>query len=301
MKLCMVGQLFLQESSHYIMEENCMPKEEGGIGICRLKDINLYMLMKMSWAMLKKSNDWSTFMQGEKPYWVSFLWEAKLHPRTATIGWKIMLGAVNTDDRMQNIKFRLASRCIACKDNTDTQSHTFYECGFAMQCWNYATNTFVMQQILGISHTELVEVGASLDPQAKAPWGVASISCLVAIWRNRNKMIYEEGKPNFPLFVKQFEEASILVLKVSAAGSIRGSYGITGWGFVCRDHTRRVHGVGAGGIGIDIAHNANCQAILEGVTQATNMGWRNIWVESQSKAAVNVFQLDEVHWRIKSA
>ncbi|KAF9613023.1 hypothetical protein IFM89_005457 [Coptis chinensis] len=108
--------------------------------------------------------------KGDKPYWASFLWEAKLHPRTATIGWKIMSGAVNTDDRMQSMKFRLASSCIACKDNTNTQSHTFYECGFARQCWNYTTNTFAMQQILG-SHTEFVEVGANLDPQAKARWG----------------------------------------------------------------------------------------------------------------------------------
>ncbi|KAF9610198.1 hypothetical protein IFM89_021136 [Coptis chinensis] len=46
-------------------ENTCKPKEEGGMGIRRIKDINLSMLMKMGCAMLKKKDDWSTFMQGK--------------------------------------------------------------------------------------------------------------------------------------------------------------------------------------------------------------------------------------------
>ncbi|KAF9624130.1 hypothetical protein IFM89_008068 [Coptis chinensis] len=127
---------------------------------------------------------------------------------------------INTDDRMQIMKFILALRCITCKDNMDTQSHTFYKCGFARQCWNYATHTFAMQQI------------------PECYWLLPPIG----------------------------------VLEVRAAGSTGGSFGIIGWGFFCRDHTGRVHGVGAGGMGVDTTHNVNCQAILEGVTQATSMG-----------------------------
>ncbi|KAF9599991.1 hypothetical protein IFM89_002026 [Coptis chinensis] len=80
--------------------------------------------------------------KGNKPFWASVLWNAILHPRTAAIGWKIFRGTMHTDDKLQSMKFKLASRCITCKQQCETQQHLLYECEFAKKCWNYVTTTF---------------------------------------------------------------------------------------------------------------------------------------------------------------
>ncbi|KAF9624334.1 hypothetical protein IFM89_009617 [Coptis chinensis] len=46
-------------------EKSCKPTEEGGLGIRRLKDINLSMLMKQAWILLTEEGDWPEFMRGK--------------------------------------------------------------------------------------------------------------------------------------------------------------------------------------------------------------------------------------------
>ncbi|KAF9619068.1 hypothetical protein IFM89_005082 [Coptis chinensis] len=46
-------------------EKSCKPLEEGGLGLRRLKDINLSMLMKQAWCVLTEESDWATFMRGK--------------------------------------------------------------------------------------------------------------------------------------------------------------------------------------------------------------------------------------------
>ncbi|KAF5197901.1 hypothetical protein FRX31_012512 [Thalictrum thalictroides] len=46
-----------------------------------------------------------------KPHWSSFLWSSKAHPRVGTLAWKLLQGAMNTDNALQRKKkVQLASR-----------------------------------------------------------------------------------------------------------------------------------------------------------------------------------------------
>ncbi|KAF9616003.1 hypothetical protein IFM89_027942 [Coptis chinensis] len=150
--------------------------------------------------------------KGNKIFWASFLWNAILHPRTAAIGWKIFRGTMHTDDKLQSMKFKLASRCITCKQQCETQQHLLYECEFAKKCWNYITTTFQLQQsqlLISksskpariISHWQK-SYGQQLPSLVWLPYGKIEIRCFMI--RNERTML---------LFARESEAYSHLSTK----------------------------------------------------------------------------------------
>ncbi|KAF9621321.1 hypothetical protein IFM89_019407 [Coptis chinensis] len=54
------------------------------------------------------------------PLWTKFLWSAEVLPRTHGIGWKILNGAMHTDEKLRARNFQLASRCCICAEVEET-------------------------------------------------------------------------------------------------------------------------------------------------------------------------------------
>lgn len=40
----------------------CKPREEGGLGIRRFRDVNFAMLMKLGWQILNKESEWCRYL-----------------------------------------------------------------------------------------------------------------------------------------------------------------------------------------------------------------------------------------------
>ncbi|KAL5714223.1 hypothetical protein ACHQM5_016213 [Ranunculus cassubicifolius] len=87
--------------------------------------------------------------------------------------------------------------------------------------------------------------------------------------------------------------------KVNTDGSARGNPGISGWGAVIRDSNGEVKATGIGGLGILSPFEAECVAIIKGTDKAMDMGYNDIWIESDCAAAVKAFHSGKVHWRVK--
>lgn len=51
--------------------------------------------------------------------------------------WRLMHRELPTHNRAQSIGIHLASRCILCHSNMETDSHLFFHCGFAVAIWKW--------------------------------------------------------------------------------------------------------------------------------------------------------------------
>ncbi|OVA06545.1 Ribonuclease H domain [Macleaya cordata] len=87
-------------------------------------------------------------------------------------------------------------------------------------------------------------------------------------------------------------------LKIGCDGCSRGNPGNAGAGIVLRDHRGSTLGAMAVGLGICTNFVAEVLAILLGLEWAKNLGWTNIWVTSDSQAAIRCFIDNKVPWFI---
>ncbi|KAF9608715.1 hypothetical protein IFM89_010847 [Coptis chinensis] len=125
--------------------------------------------------------------------WAKFLWLAEMLPRTLGTGWKILHSAMHTDEKLRGKNFKMASRCCICTVAEETQDHILFECSFAQRCWELIAHK--MHHHRRIANREEMFIKCRNDSLLLQDlWKAVSISCLVAIWRNRNGVIYGSKK-----------------------------------------------------------------------------------------------------------
>ncbi|KAF5190054.1 hypothetical protein FRX31_020352 [Thalictrum thalictroides] len=79
------------------------------------------------------------------------------------------------------------------------------------------------------------------------------------------------------------------MVKANSDGAAKGNPGQAGAGTVFRDHTVVVLLVISKGLGITTNFMAECEAVMICVEIALERGWHQLWVESDSRAAVLAF------------
>ncbi|KAF6169567.1 hypothetical protein GIB67_000840 [Kingdonia uniflora] len=89
-------------------------------------------------------------------------------------------------------------------------------------------------------------------------------------------------------------------IKINTDGAARGNLGKGGIGCIFRDCKGNVLGTLAKGLGLVTNYTAECQAIIHEVASAASNGWLIAWVESDSKAAVEAFNSDNIPWNLET-
>ncbi|KAF9608249.1 hypothetical protein IFM89_008534 [Coptis chinensis] len=75
-------------------------------------------------------------------------------------------------------------------------------------------------------------------------------------------------------------------IKINTDGSSLGNPGNSGWGSVFQDHLGRIVLTLSKGLGLSTSYWAECCAILESMEMAVTRDWKQVWVETDSKAAI---------------
>ncbi|KAF6161020.1 hypothetical protein GIB67_007661 [Kingdonia uniflora] len=86
-------------------------------------------------------------------------------------------------------------------------------------------------------------------------------------------------------------------IKLNCCSSTMGNPGKARLGVIARTHTGAVLGVRTKGKGIINRFDAECSAIMEALSWAIEMGWKKVWIEASSSAAVMNFNSNEVPWK----
>ncbi|KAF9601180.1 hypothetical protein IFM89_017128 [Coptis chinensis] len=85
-------------------------------------------------------------------------------------------------------------------------------------------------------------------------------------------------------------------VKVNVDGSSMGNPRPTRWGATYRDHNGEFLLVSCKGLGVKTNYAAKCYAILENEEVAIEKGWLNLWLESDSAAAIEAFSTGKIPW-----
>ncbi|KAL5710244.1 hypothetical protein ACHQM5_020833 [Ranunculus cassubicifolius] len=86
----------------------------------------------------------------------------------------------------------------------------------------------------------------------------------------------------------------------SCDGASKGNPGKARWGFVIREHTGKILGAMAGGLGTSTNYVAELKAIVEAMKNAKEMQLKTIWIRTDSEAAAKVCNKGNIHWLFKS-
>ncbi|KAF6168172.1 hypothetical protein GIB67_011557 [Kingdonia uniflora] len=88
-------------------------------------------------------------------------------------------------------------------------------------------------------------------------------------------------------------------VKINSDDSSRGNPRKGGVGFIIRDHNGTVLRAHSKGLGDVTCYMAECSTLLQGLQDAASNRWLIAWPESDSTAAVKVFNNDNVPWQLK--
>ncbi|XP_071688890.1 uncharacterized protein [Rutidosis leptorrhynchoides] len=123
----------------------CLPKEEGGLGIRRLKTWNI-ALLTTHWKDRSGNNcDFSIkhVWESLRPtapqvHWFSIVWHPYCIPRHAFVLWLLMGEKLKTQDSLQAWEISQGDviTCALCNMVPDSHDHLFFSCGFASRVWS---------------------------------------------------------------------------------------------------------------------------------------------------------------------
>ncbi|KAF6150783.1 hypothetical protein GIB67_020866 [Kingdonia uniflora] len=88
-------------------------------------------------------------------------------------------------------------------------------------------------------------------------------------------------------------------VKINSDESSRGNPGKGSVGFIIRNHTRTVLRTYSHRVGNVTSYMAKCSALLQGLQDAASDGWEIAWSKSDSVAAVEAFNNNNVPWQLK--
>ena len=107
--------------------------------------------------------------------------------------WEATWGRVLTLDQLKCWRRVLANRCYLCEEDEETIEHLLVHCKKAKMLWDLfllivGTNWVFPSSVL---HTLLSCKGATVGKKRKKIWLVASLYLFWILWRERNRVTFE--------------------------------------------------------------------------------------------------------------
>ncbi|KAL6210110.1 hypothetical protein ACLB2K_021048 [Fragaria x ananassa] len=158
------------------------------------------------------------------PPWAFTVWRNFIPPRFSLLAWRLFHHKVPTDDQLQKRGIPMVSVCQLCNFGfLEDQTHLFFNCSFAQHIWQWLACCF---------GTSLPSTGSLFDlwdsfthkafsAQLRNLWLAGGLYVLMAIWKSRNKLRFENKKPSL-MHVFQSIKAWLQFLAPYAPGDCSG-------------------------------------------------------------------------------
>lgn len=144
---------------------------------------NGMLTIKHAYNMLRKPSG--------RNKWDSFPWDNDSVPAHSMIVWRIILNIISIDENLKLRGFSFPLKCSLCLGHSETSTHLFFECQFAVSLWNW------FNVLLSISSP--INALADCIQVIKRPWNYQAIAVTKAslvyiiyqIWKARNLHRFE--------------------------------------------------------------------------------------------------------------
>ena len=128
---------------------------------------------------------------------VSKVWRGLCPPKAELLVWLLLLGRINTKDRLQRLSVLQNNdlRCVLCNSCDETIAHLFFTCDYTWRVWSFCCNWWGLTWVQSVYPRMNLEswsaVGLRGD-QRKA-WQVCFYTIIWSIWEIRNKVIFQNA------------------------------------------------------------------------------------------------------------
>ncbi|KAL6214491.1 hypothetical protein ACLB2K_013925 [Fragaria x ananassa] len=130
----------------------------------------------------------------EKSDWASSVWCSFIPPRYSILAWRLFHLKLPTDDQLQRRGIPMVSVCQLCSfSHIEDMPHLFVNCSFAQHIWQWLACCFGTSLPSYGSLNDLWSsvAGKSFSPQLKNIWLASCFFALMAIWKSRNKLRFD--------------------------------------------------------------------------------------------------------------
>ncbi|CAN1171162.1 Putative ribonuclease H protein At1g65750 [Linum perenne] len=254
-----------------------------------------------------------------EPFWDK-LWKWEGPNKIRHFLWLVSHNQLLTNEERNRRHLTYQVLCPRCSLHSESISHVFYDCGFALQVWQ-ATCPLAILARNEKSDFNIWWRSMMIDKQSNTSFGITAW----LLWRARNKLIFEGYNQTVNAIIEQSKFWTNLVLsswKTSQLGReapglarqtqlIAWRPGDEGWSTLNTDGSC-IHGSGStaigglirddrgkfvhafcGNIGNCSITRAEIKAIVEGLKLAWDVGIRRIHVQSDSRAAISILQKED--------
>ncbi|XP_073031316.1 uncharacterized protein [Primulina eburnea] len=142
---------------------------------------------------LSRDYDWFSNSNGKWP-WKPLLSRSFILPKHRFTLWLTAHAKLLTRDRLP---FANDKSCVLCNIQHESVQHLFFKCGFSAAIWNEIRNWLDMQKIMG-SPSAILKAFRSYyrgNSTLSRMRITALASTIYYIWNARNKMMFDEVKP----------------------------------------------------------------------------------------------------------
>lgn len=118
--------------------------------------------------------------------WAKTIWNADIPPSKSLMVWRLMHNKIPTDENLMERGCQIPSVCNLCLNNTETSSHLFFSCRFAVKLWSWLASSLNTTFQLTIVDHIWSFCNRSWSPQCKITITAAIVFLLNSIWYARN-------------------------------------------------------------------------------------------------------------------
>ncbi|PRQ29896.1 putative reverse transcriptase zinc-binding domain-containing protein [Rosa chinensis] len=131
---------------------------------------------------------------GVQADWATTIWKGFIPPHFSMLAWRLFHLKLPTVDQLQRRGIPIVSVCQLCPfGHVEDLPHLFVNCSFAQHVWQWLAcyyGTYLP------SHGPLLDfwdsfMSKAFSPQLKNLWLASGLFALMAIWKSRNKLRFE--------------------------------------------------------------------------------------------------------------
>lgn len=137
----------------------------------------------------------------------SLAWRGLAPPRAEILVWFVLHGRLNTKERLArlNIIPLSAALCPLCSLENETVEHLFFEC---MRSWRIWSDCFLWWELPWCCPNKSIAFfqawcGAQFSGLERKMWVSLFYVVIWSLWNIRNRIVFEDFKPNWDLERRQ--------------------------------------------------------------------------------------------------
>jgi hypothetical protein len=167
--------------------------------------INGDLTLKDAYLLVSPSN--------QKLRWAKSIWNNAIPPPKSFMMWRLLHNGMPTDENLVIRGFLFPSMCNLCCKHSESTTHLFLQCPFALSLWNWSSSIINLNVNLTSINDVLSLANRGWSPQCQLTIIAAIVSIFNNIWPSRNSMRFKNVKPNIRSSI------SLISSSISIAGN----------------------------------------------------------------------------------